>query len=126
MPPTVSRAERVMMLITPLTALAPHSVAPGPRITSMRSMSSSIRFCMSQYTPEYVWVYTDRPSISTSSLLANCWLKPRMPTAVMPPEMRATSTPGAMPSTSVRRVAPERRMSSAVITCTAAAVSFRA
>ena len=29
-----------MMLMTPLTALAPHRVAPGPLITSMRSMSS--------------------------------------------------------------------------------------
>src|SRR5436309_910732 len=29
------------MLITPFTALAPHSVAPGPLITSTRSMSSS-------------------------------------------------------------------------------------
>jgi hypothetical protein len=33
----------VMMLMTPLTALAPHSVAPGPRITSIRSTSSRER-----------------------------------------------------------------------------------
>jgi hypothetical protein len=48
----VSRAVRVMMLITPFTAFAPHSVAPGPLITSMRSMSSSITSCWSQNTPE--------------------------------------------------------------------------
>ena len=41
-----------MMLMTPLTALAPHSVAPGPLMTSIRSMSSGIRSGMSQYTPE--------------------------------------------------------------------------
>jgi hypothetical protein len=29
-----------MMLMTPLTAFAPHSAAPGPLMTSMRSMSS--------------------------------------------------------------------------------------
>ena len=46
--PWVSWALRVMMLITPLTALAPHMVAPGPRITSIRSMSSMRVFCSSQ------------------------------------------------------------------------------
>jgi hypothetical protein len=39
--PAVLAAGRVMTLMTPLTALAPHIVAPGPRITSTRSMSSS-------------------------------------------------------------------------------------
>ena len=39
-PPCVSRALLVMMLMTPFMALAPHSVPPGPRITSMRSRSS--------------------------------------------------------------------------------------
>ena len=48
----MSPAVRVITLITPLTALAPHSVAPGPLITSMRSTSSSITSCMSQKTPE--------------------------------------------------------------------------
>jgi len=51
-PPCVSLAERVMMLITPLKALAPQRVEAGPLITSMRSMSSGSRSCMSQYTPE--------------------------------------------------------------------------
>src|SRR5436309_9483 len=40
------------MLITPLTALAPQRVAPGPRMISMRSTSSSITSCTSQKTPE--------------------------------------------------------------------------
>ena len=51
-PPWVALALLVMMLITPLTALAPHSVAPGPRITSIRSTSSSGTSCTSQKTPE--------------------------------------------------------------------------
>jgi hypothetical protein len=39
--PWVPLAALVITLITPLTALAPHIVAPGPRITSIRSTSSS-------------------------------------------------------------------------------------
>jgi len=39
-PPWVSLDFRVMMLITPFTAFAPHKVAPGPLITSIWSMSS--------------------------------------------------------------------------------------
>ena len=50
--PCVSAAARVITLITPLTAFAPHSVAPGPLMTSMRSTSSSITSCSSQNTPE--------------------------------------------------------------------------
>ena len=41
-----------MTLITPLTALAPHKVAPGPLITSIRSMLSGSTSGRSQYTPE--------------------------------------------------------------------------
>ena len=48
----MSRAGRVMTLMTPFTAFAPQSVAPGPLITSMRSMSSSSTSCWSQNTPE--------------------------------------------------------------------------
>ncbi|MFO1286542.1 MAG: hypothetical protein U1F49_08400 [Rubrivivax sp.] len=69
--------ERVMMLMTPLTALAPHSTPPGPLMTSMRSTSSSSTSCASQNTPENVGVHIVRPSISTSSLLASVPLKPR-------------------------------------------------
>ena len=50
-PPCVSAVALVTMLITPFTALAPHMAAPGPRITSIRSMSSSIRSSASQNTP---------------------------------------------------------------------------
>ena len=46
----MSLALLVMILITPLTALAPQSVAPGPLMTSICSMSSSTVSCMSQYT----------------------------------------------------------------------------
>ena len=38
----------VMMFMTPLTAFAPQIVPPGPRITSIRSMSSSGRSRVSQ------------------------------------------------------------------------------
>jgi hypothetical protein len=48
----VSAAIAVMMLMTPLTALAPQIVAPGPLITSMRSMSSITTSWASQNTPE--------------------------------------------------------------------------
>jgi hypothetical protein len=50
--PCVLSALRVMMLMTPLTALAPQRVAPGPLTTSIRSMSSSTTSCASQNTPE--------------------------------------------------------------------------
>ena len=66
-----------MTLITPLTALAPHNVAPGPLMTSIRSISESGTSCTSQNTPENNGVYTVRPSISTRSLLADVLLKPR-------------------------------------------------
>ena len=38
----------VMMLMTALTAVAPQMVPPGPRMTSIRSMSSSSVSCSSQ------------------------------------------------------------------------------
>jgi hypothetical protein len=50
--PAVSAAGLVTTLITPLTAFTPHSVPPGPLITSMRSMFSSITLWASQNTPE--------------------------------------------------------------------------
>ena len=49
-----------MMLMTPLTAFAPQIAAPGPRITSMRSMLSRETFCESQKTPAKIGVYTVR------------------------------------------------------------------
>ena len=50
--PCVSFAFLVITLITPFTALAPHKVAPGPLMTSIRSMSSSGTSWTSQNTPE--------------------------------------------------------------------------
>ena len=49
---TVLVARRVMTLMTPLTAFAPHWLAPGPLITSIRSISSSSVSWASQKTPE--------------------------------------------------------------------------
>src|SRR5437016_14677233 len=66
-----------MTLMTPFTALAPHNVAPGPLMTSIRSTSTRGTSCTSQNTPEYNGVYTVRPSMSTRSLLAVVLLNPR-------------------------------------------------
>jgi hypothetical protein len=121
--PGVAAAGLVMMLITPFTAFAPQSVPPGPRTTSIRSTSSSITSCTSQKTPEKSGVYTLRPSISTSSLLANWLLKPRAVIAHLLPSICATWRPGTMRRASGIEVAPERRMSSPVRTVTAAGAS---
>src|SRR5687768_17354334 len=43
---------RVMMLMTPFIAFAPHRLPPGPRITSMRSISETGTVSASQKTPE--------------------------------------------------------------------------
>src|SRR5467141_1445355 len=112
-----------MMLMTPSTALAPHNVAPGPRITSIRSRSSSITSWIFQYTPENKGVYTLLPSMRTSSLLSKRPLNPREPIAHLFSSMRATSRPGTRRSASGMLVAPDRRMSSCVITKIAAAAS---
>jgi len=50
--PWVSAALRVTTLMTPFTALEPHSVPAEPLSTSMRSTSSSSTSCDSQNTPE--------------------------------------------------------------------------
>jgi hypothetical protein len=68
-------------------------------------------------------LYSRRPSISTSSLLAIWSLKPRAEMAQFPEFKRATESPGTMRSASMIVVAPERRMSSWVRTYTAAAES---
>jgi len=99
-----------------LTAFAPHSVAPGPLITSMRSMSGRGTSCTSQNTPENNGVYTVRPSISTSSLLAVVLLKPRALMAHWRESTCATWRLLASRNASGRLEAPERRMSSCVIT----------
>jgi len=46
--PCVALAFFVIMLMTPLTALSPQIVPAGPRITSIRSTSSSRTSCTSQ------------------------------------------------------------------------------
>ena len=70
-----------MMEMTPLTAFAPQATPPGPRMISMRSMSDTITSFKSQNTPENARLYTERPSMSTSNLLENGLLKPRIDTA---------------------------------------------
>lgn len=71
---------------------------------------------MSQYTPENLGKYKERPSIITSSLLANRELKPRILTAQELPSICATCTPGTKRNTSGRLVFPLRRISSSVTT----------
>jgi len=110
-----------MMLITPLTALAPQVAPPGPRMTSIRSMSASTVSCTSQKTPENAGEKTVRPSTSTSNLLAKRPLSPRAVTAQALALICATSMPGAMRKASGIVCAPMRRMSSPVMIKTAAA-----
>jgi hypothetical protein len=105
-----------MMLITPLTAFAPHSVPPGPDTTSIRSTSCSSVSCTSQKTPANSGEYTLRPSTSTRSLFDRSLVKPRIEIVHSLEPLRATSTPGASRSASGILVTPLRRMSSAVMT----------
>ncbi len=63
--PWVSVAERVIMLMTPLTAFEPHIEAPGPLMTSIRSRSLNTVSCASHRTPENKGEQTLRPSLST-------------------------------------------------------------
>ena len=121
--PRVAVALRVTMLITPVTAFAPHREAPGPRTTSMRSMSSISRSSDSQNTPENSGLYTLRPSIWTSSLFEKRPSAMRTPTAQLPAPIWATDTPGTSRRASGTLRAPLRRISSAVSTVTAAGVS---
>ena len=55
-----------MMFTTPLSALAPQTAEPGPRVTSICSISEKSSGSRSQATkPKKSW-YTERPSIITS------------------------------------------------------------
>src|SRR3989441_5047316 len=105
-----------MTLMTPLTALAPQRVAPGPLMTSIRSMSARGSSCTSQNTPEYNGVYTVRPSMSTRSLLAVVLLNPRALMAQSRELTCATCKLVARRRASGRLEAPERRMSCWVMT----------
>src|SRR2546422_10148937 len=78
---------------------------------------------MSQNTPENTGAYTLRPSIRTSSLLAEVLLKPRAEIAQVLASDCATSKPGTIRNASAMLVTPERRMSSLVMTAIAAAAS---
>src|ERR1043166_4091897 len=111
------------MLITPLTAFAPQSVAPGPVITSIRSISSNSVSCASQNTPAYKGVYTVRPSIKTNILLAVVLLKPRPLIAHELESTWATCRLDASRKASPIVVAPDFRRSALVITWIADAVS---
>src|SRR5690348_13075881 len=79
-------------------------------------MSSSGTACTSQKTPDHRGEYTERPSMSTSSLSPDEPLNPRALTAYSLLLSRATCRLGASRKASGRLVTPERRMSSAVMT----------
>src|SRR2546421_12951537 len=98
-----------MTLMTPFTALAPHNVAPGPLMTSIRSTSTRGSSCTSQNTPEYNGVYTVRPSMSTRSLLAVGLLNPRALMAHWRESTFATRKVGARRQASGGLQAPEGR-----------------
>src|SRR5579871_2188081 len=66
----------------------------------------------------------ERPSTITSSLLAYWPLKPRMETFATPRFISITSTPGTERSRSMMVTAPLARMSSSVMTVTAAGTSL--
>ena len=109
--------RRVMMLTTPPIASAPYSVDCGPRITSMRSISSGDRSERSTWPS--VGLFTRMPSTSTCTWLG---LAPRIEIEVDLPKLpeRRMSTPGTPRSASstvgYRRVS----ISSPVITVTEA------
>src|SRR5690348_6587243 len=112
-----------MMLITPFTAFAPHSVPPGPRITSIRSMSSRGGSCTSHHTPPKVGVYASRPSTKTSILALKRLLNPRALTSQTCELCWATCNPGTMRSASGMDEKPPRTMSCPVTTKIAAGAS---
>ena len=120
-PPCVSSARLVIILITPLTAFAPHTEPPGPRMTSILSMSSS----GTSNDPNKLRRKLLSKRRGRRSAPANCSrtaaLNPRALMAQVLALICATSSPGTMRSKSGILVAPERRMSSWVITKIAAA-----
>ncbi len=71
MVPCVSLEFLVMILMTPSKAFAPQMVPPGPRMTSILSMSSKGVSCTSQKTPAKRGVYTLLPSIMTNTAREN-------------------------------------------------------
>ena len=109
------------MLIEPPSALRPKS-AVGPRMTSMRSMSSSgIR---SKFTSSAVGSFTRTPSTKTlmpcGTPVTEVTWKPRRDTSVWT-ELPCSSlrvTPGRRVRASCSVGAPERRRASPEITCT--------
>jgi len=108
--------------MTPSTAFAPQTDPPGPRMTSILSMSSRGKFTTSQKTPPKVGVYTALPSNKTNSLLLNLPSNPRIEMAQVVAVICATFTPGTIRSKSGMFSAPELRISSAPMTNTAEAV----
>jgi hypothetical protein len=82
------------MVTTAECALAPYRAEPGPRITSMRSMSSMwIGSACHTETPNISMLFS-RPSISTSTLSPNSLVAARAPTEVHNGVTRKTSTSG--------------------------------
>ena len=83
-----------MTLITPFTALAPHTVPPGPadHFDSVDVLQRQIR--VSQLTPPNVWVYTRLVRQSGPTARREQALKPRLDMAHLLESICATSTPG--------------------------------
>jgi len=82
------------MFMTPLTAFAPHTVPPGPRITSMRSMSSQSPFPVHPEHPRKCRVIHAYTVYKHEQLVENSHIKLRVLTAHVLLLSRATSMPG--------------------------------
>jgi hypothetical protein len=85
----------------------------------MRSISCIATFRSDHVTDPKVSTYTERPSIMTSMYVPVSRLKPRIVTFASELLRAMVSTPGRPESSSGSVVAPESRISSAVITETA-------
>ena len=104
--------------MTPLKALAPQAAPPGPRTTSMRSMSSRMSG-RRKYSPAPNAGFSPmRPSCSSRVRSENWSCRPRTPTSERLRSENSTSTPGTNCRTSAMEVRPPKWMSSAVTTLT--------
>src|SRR3982751_4760922 len=99
-PPTVmlvpgdSNGDFVMMFITPLGVFGPYSAAPGPRTTSIRSMSSFVIGTRYGTLTASDGTDANRLSVSVISAPENILLNPRATTFDWTRPPLETSMPG--------------------------------
>ena len=89
-----------MTLMTPFSALAPQTADAGPRITSMRLISSRFAGMKSHIVnPKKSW-YRLRPSTTASCDVASDDVAPRLVTLTSRAEICVMFTPGTLRSRS--------------------------